>query len=388
VLNRQAGAFLLIVSGTVVAIAATDLVLPAIPGLPHVLGGNLAEAQLVLASFTAGAALGLMIFGELGARFDQRWLLTGSLLGFSLVSWLCTFSSSLNDLIGLRVVQGLTSSAAAVFAPGFLRRLYGDKGSIGALGALGSIESLVPAFAPLLGVGLLGLGGWRTSFQVLALLGAVIALVVALWRNHLPQPVRVREPGGYVRLLRDRTFLRYALSQACTLGALLVFVFGAPTVMTAVLSGSLTDFIVMQLSGISCFVVTSNMTGFLVRRFGAERMIWCGTLTTALGAVVMLVYAFFGKGNLRIVTAIFLLLNVGLALRGPPGFHRAIIASRDDARGAAVTALAILLTVSGGTAVIAPFIINGLVPLAAGATALALTSAVLLRWLPPLATTR
>jgi len=68
--NLQAGAFLLIVGGTVIAIAGTDLVLPAVPQLPKALGGDLAGSQLVLASFTAGAAAGLLLFGELGARFD------------------------------------------------------------------------------------------------------------------------------------------------------------------------------------------------------------------------------------------------------------------------------------------------------------------------------
>ena len=86
----------------------------------------------------------------------------------------------------------------------------------------------------------------------------------------------------------------------------------------------------------------------------------------------------YGTGN-------FLLLNTGLALRGPPGFHRAIIASRDDARGAALTAMAILLTVSAGTACIAPFIGYGLVPLSVGAALLAIAGAVLLRVLPALA---
>ena len=105
----------------------------------------------------------------------------------------------------------------------------------------------------------------------------------------------MREPGGYLRLLRDPIFLRYALSQACTLGALLVFVFGAPTVMTAVLAGKLLDFIVMQLSGISCFIIAANMTGLLVRRFGAETMIWWGTLASAIGAAAMWLYALAGE---------------------------------------------------------------------------------------------
>ena len=67
-------------------IAGTDLVLPAVPGLPAALGGTPAEAQLVLAAFVAGAALGLLLFGELGARFDQPRLLALSLVAYGAVS--------------------------------------------------------------------------------------------------------------------------------------------------------------------------------------------------------------------------------------------------------------------------------------------------------------
>ncbi len=47
-------AFALVLCGTVLGIAGTDLVLPAIPGLPAALGGTPAAAQLVLAAFVAG----------------------------------------------------------------------------------------------------------------------------------------------------------------------------------------------------------------------------------------------------------------------------------------------------------------------------------------------
>src|SRR4051794_32434649 len=88
-------AFALIVSGTVLGLAGTNLVLPAVPSLPGVLGGTLAQAQLVLASFVAGSACGLLLFGALGAHFDQRSLLIASLVAYGLLSALAGMSGSL-----------------------------------------------------------------------------------------------------------------------------------------------------------------------------------------------------------------------------------------------------------------------------------------------------
>jgi len=383
--SRHVGTFLLIVAGTIVGIAGTDLVLPAVPGLPAILGGDLARAQLVLASFTAGSAAGLLMFGALGARFDQRGLLAASLAGYALLSLACGLSPSLDILIALRFLQGAAGSAAAVFAPGLLRRLYGDDRAVGALGILGSVESLVPALAPLVGLWLLAAWGWQASFDALAIVAALLAATVLLRHQHLPRLVTSRATGGYARLLRDGTFLRYALSHACTLGALLIFVFGAPTVFTTALGGSIGDFIVMQVSGILCFILGANAAGALARRHGAERMIMIGTAMAAIGGLALLAYALAGGGDPRAITAIFLSLNFGLALRGPPGFHRAIVAARgDDARGAALVVVAILLTTSLGTAIVAPFITLGLVPLAAGTAAVAVTGVALLILLPAL----
>jgi hypothetical protein len=101
-LLRREAAFALIVCSTVLGIAGTDLVLPAVPTLPAVLGGDLERAQLVLAAFVAGSACGLLGFGALGSRFDQRGVLCASLFGYGLISAAASLSPSLDVLIALR----------------------------------------------------------------------------------------------------------------------------------------------------------------------------------------------------------------------------------------------------------------------------------------------
>jgi predicted MFS family arabinose efflux permease len=373
----------LIVASTVLGLMGTDLVLPAVPSLPEALGGDAAAAQLVLAAYVAGTAAGLLAFGALGDRFGTRALLIGSLLLTGIVSLACAAAPDIFTLIALRALQGAVASGPAVFAPAIVRALYDEAGAVRALGALGSIKSLAPARAPILGAWLLALAGWRASFELIGGLALALAAAFVVYRG-LPKAAR-RPSGSYRRLLADPVYLRYCLSHALTLGGLLVFVFGAPAVIVRAFGGALSGFIIMQVCGIATFIIAANAAGRLASRFGAERMIGLGTALCAAGAGAILAYALAGGRDVWIITALFVPMNTGLGLRGPPGFFRAVIASHgDDARGAALVILGIVGVTALGTAAVAPFIETGLAPLALAAFALEVGALLCLR-LPRLA---
>ena len=380
-------AFALLLAGTTLGLAGTDLVLPAVPGLPDALGGSAAMAQMVLAAFVTGTCAGLILFGELGARLDQRGLLVGSLVAYALVSLACAFAPSLASLVALRFLHGLTGSAAAVFAPGMIRAMFDEARAVRAIGLMGSIESLTPAFAPVAGAWLLAAFGWNSSFLSIAGLSLVVAALISALRTSLPVPAPTRGKGSYIRLLSNRVYLRYALSQAFTLGGLLIFVFGAPAVLTRALGADLDAFIIMQVTGIAFFVVAANIASRLAEMFGAERIILTGSAMSALGLLGLTIYGLSGGTGTLVITALFVPVNLGLGFRGPPGFFHAILASDgDDARGAALMILAILATTALGTAIAAPLVTAGLTPLAIVAAAVSCLSVLLLLTLPKLNT--
>jgi predicted MFS family arabinose efflux permease len=353
----------LVVLSTVLGLAGTDLVLPAVPSLPSWLGGDIARAQLVIAAYVGGTAAGLIGFGVLGDHFSTRRLFIGSLLMNALVACACMRARDIDTLIALRALQGAVAAGPAVFAPGIVRALFDETRGVRAIGLLGSIEALAPAVAPIIGVWLLGLGGWQLSFEVIAALGVLIAVAIAS-AGSLPQTAR-RERGNYLALLGDAVFLRYALSQAFVLGGLLTFVFGMPAVFVHAFGGSLSQFIVMQICGIAGFMLLANLAGHTLRRFGPERLISVGTIVAGLGALATFTYALAGGRDALVITALFVPVNAGLGLRGPPGFYRAVLAARnDDARGAALVILGILGVAAIGTAVAAPFVASGLIHLA------------------------
>lgn len=371
--------FIVLVCGTVLGLAGIDLVLPAIPSLPASIQGSIESAQLVLATFAAGTAIGLLIYGELGARFKQRYLLIVSLALYAALSLLASTVSTINELILVRFFQGLVSSAPAVFAPGMIKAIFDERGALKAIGLMGSIEALTPAFAPVVGAWLLTFFDWRASFIITAALAAILCLSTCSIKLSTLSKSSTRETGSYLALFANRAFMRQSISHSCTLGGLLVFVFGAPTVITTSMGGGLSDFVIMQLVGISFFIASANVSDRLVAKFGSEPLILFGSAMTALGCISILLFSVIGNNNPSYLWLLFIPVNLGLGLRGPPGFYQAIVESGDnDSRGAALMILFILGAAALGTAAVAPFISHGLSALSLAASIIATSSVLVL----------
>ncbi|KGE03681.1 MFS transporter [Pseudohaliea rubra] len=382
---RAVAATALLIACTLLGLAGTDLVLPAVPALPAALGGSAAQAQLVLATFAAGTGVGLVLFGEIGARHDNRPLLVLALVLYGASSLAAAAAPTLTALVLLRFLQGVAAACAAVVAPGMVRALFSPRGAMRAIGFIGSVESLAPALAPIIGVWLLQWGGWQASFLLTGVLALALAALVALAGHILPAVAARRSGHSYVVLLTNPVFHRYALSQGFALGSLLVYVFGMPVVLTGSLGGTLADFITMQLFGITTFIIAANVASRLVGRFGAEPVILGGSLLSLAGLLALLAYGVAGGRDMAVVIGLFLPFNAGFGLRGPPGFYCALQASGgDDARASALVLLFVMATTAGGTALAAPLVTRGLAPLAAVAFALGVVGILCLALLPRL----
>jgi len=157
-------------------------------------------------------------------------------------------------------------------------------------------------------------------------------------------------------------------------------------VILGAMAGSLADFVTMQIVGIAFFILGANLSSWAAGRLGVERAIAGGTALSAAGMLAILAYGLAGGREPWMLVILTVPVNVGFGLRGPTGFMRAVVASRgDDARGAALVVLAILLMAAVGTAAAAPFITKGLAALAGVAAAISCGAVLCLALLPHLA---
>ena len=351
-------------AGTVIGLAGTDLVLPAVPSLPDALGGTQAQAQGVLASYTFGIAVGLILWGEIGSRTNQVTLLLFCLAGFGATSFAATSMPNLTLLSLCRFLQGLLGAAPAVFAPVWIRALVPEGVIVRVFGLLATFESMTPALAPILGLWLLASFGWQSSFYLLFGLALITLVLLVVMQRTSPGLRIVGSAGSYASLMRNIVYWRYSLSHGASLAGLLIYVFGMPAVMVHVFDKGVGTFIAMQITGITFFAICANASGLLTKRFGDEPVILFGSLMSPIGMLLMAFASLAGIDSVIVYILLFVIVNAGFGLRAPPGFNLALAASENnEARAAALLLLVAFMGTAGGTALTAGYVEHGLTEL-------------------------
>ncbi|MCP4334428.1 MAG: multidrug effflux MFS transporter, partial [Gammaproteobacteria bacterium] len=276
---------------------ATDMYLPALPGLADEFSTSAGMVQLTLSLFLAGFALAQIIYGPLSDRFGRKPVLLCGLALFVVASIACAFAKNIEMLILARFVQALGGSAGPVLGRAMVRDIHGPQESARVLSHIGSAMALAPAFAPILGGYMSVYLGWPSIFWFLTLVGILGAsLLVLAIAETAPQEHRHPKPvktilADYARLLQDATYLGYTLT--CTLAYAGLFAF---------LSGS--SFVIIDYFGVSeqhfgllfMLVVAGYISGTLTgaklsRSYDFRRLVAAGSVLLLIAGATMFIIA-------------------------------------------------------------------------------------------------
>jgi DHA1 family bicyclomycin/chloramphenicol resistance-like MFS transporter len=230
---------LLLTLGALTAAAplSVDMYLPSLPALARAFEVDPVRAQLTLASFFVGFAGGQSIYGPLADRFGRKRPLIAGLFLFAIASAGCALAPSIGALIVLRLIQAIGACAGGVISRAMVRDLFPPAEAANLFSSLMLVMGVAPLLAPLLGGWLLSLFGWASIFWLLAILGAVacVATFALLPETHQPDPTRRFALGSalrvYVRLLRDRRFVAYALAGGLSMAGMFAYIAGVPFVL-------------------------------------------------------------------------------------------------------------------------------------------------------------
>ncbi len=369
---------------TAVGMLATDFYLPAVPDLALSLHGTLTQSQATLAVFMAALAISQLLWGWAADRFGEgRMILLGSALLCG-ASILCALAPNIEWLLFGRAVQGLGAGAATVVVPALLRKRSNEEDAVKSIALVGMAESVIPALGPVAGALVIAHVSWRWTFWIVAALTLLLAPVVGRLVSLQAPAANADAAGSYMSVLRNRVFMRLALSYACMFGALLMFVSSAPELVTGWLRISVNGFAILQIFGVGAFMLGAAGGGRLVRRCGTPFLITAGIWVQGVACVCFLLLALLDVRVLNWVIVGWVVFCLGLGIRAPATMARALTISHQQAGKASGLLMFLAFSFSSGaTMLVAPWLHLGLMPLAIGLTLLVLASG----WLVPPAKT-
>ncbi len=235
-LSLLSGWLLLLGALTGLAPLSIDMYLPGFPAIEKSLLAQAGSAELTLASYFIGLAIGQLFYGPLSDRFGRRLPLMVGLVIYIAASIGCAFAGSIPELIIWRFLQALGGCAGMVVTLAIIRDRCSANDAARALSMLILVMGLAPILAPLIGGWIVTTFDWRALFLTLAFAGSLGLLAVYFHleethdtRNEPPLVLR-HVLRNYGRLMIDRSFIGYTLSGGLARAGMFAYIAGSPFV--------------------------------------------------------------------------------------------------------------------------------------------------------------
>jgi DHA2 family multidrug resistance protein len=185
---------------TFMQVLDTTIANVALPTMSGNLGVSSEQGTWVITSFAVSNAIALPLTGWLSRRFGEVKLFVWATLLFVLASFLCGISTSMPELVGFRVLQGVVAGPLYPMTQTLLIAVYPPAKRGMALALLAMVTVVAPIAGPILGGWITDSYSWPWIFFINVPIGLFAAWVVTQQMKKRPV-VTSRQPMDYVGLI-------------------------------------------------------------------------------------------------------------------------------------------------------------------------------------------
>jgi DHA1 family bicyclomycin/chloramphenicol resistance-like MFS transporter len=300
----------------------TDLYLPALPGLTQELGATMPQAQLTLTALLLAFGVSQLIWGPLSDRFGRRPVLLMGMAAYVLASLGSAVSTTMDQLIIWRVVQGAAMGAGVMCARAIVRDLYTPAQGASVMSkGLSGLAVIACMSAPLGGL-LTALFSWHAALLALAVFGALgLGLIALRFEETVPHKnPNALQPATLARtwsgIVRNPTFLAFSVLSVCSYSGLFTFLASSSFVFIRVLGFSTPQYGLVMFANSFIYLLGTFLCRRLLVRFGVRRTVALAGVLSFAGGTLMGILALAG-----VVSAWAILLPFGLFMLGH-GIHQ------------------------------------------------------------------
>lgn len=185
---------------TFMQVLDTTIANVALPTISGNLGVSSEQGTWVITSFAVSNAIALPLTGWLSRRFGEVKLFLWATILFVIASFLCGISTSMPELVGFRVVQGLVAGPLYPMTQTLLIAVYPPAKRGMALALLAMVTVVAPIAGPILGGWITDSYSWPWIFFINIPIGLFAVMVVR--QQMAARPVHTsRQPMDYIGLL-------------------------------------------------------------------------------------------------------------------------------------------------------------------------------------------
>ena len=303
--------------------AATDMYLPAFPAVEATFGTAPGTAQLTLASWFAGLAVGQLTQGALSDRFGRRLPMAAGFALFAVCTIGCALAPSLPALAVFRALAAFGATAGMVIARAVVRDLTEGAAAAIMMSRLVLVMGAAPVFAPSVGGAILAFAHWRMIFWVLAVYALIcVALCILVLPETLPPERRLRltlrgQLERYITIVKEKVFLTHAIMGGFTTFCMFSYLSGCSPVFQQGFGLNPSQFgVIFGLCAVA-LVVCSQLNARLIPKVGLSRLLTIIPRISLAAALVLTALAFAG------VHVLWLIVLPMVVVLGGQGFNNA-----------------------------------------------------------------
>jgi len=350
---------ILIAALSVGGLISTDIFLPALNNMRIYYQVSESQIQNSIAIFLLGISFSQLVYGPLSDSFGRKKILIIGMLIWFLSTLGVLYSSSINELLFLRLMQGVGSCAGITISRAIISDIM-DRDEAGQLYfIIFPFVGMSPAIAPFIGGILNKHFGWQSCF-VFLIIFIILTIILCFLTLKETLPREKRKKLSFIvffkqtaQVLCNKKFIHYALIPCFAYGAYFSYIVESPFLLTSL--GLPSEYVGYTYILVSATYVAGNLTAKKIsKKIGIDRSILKGYVIFIIGSILFVLQMFVSPYELVTTIITISILTFGNGFLLPLGTASAI-SSHPLAFG---TASGVMGALQLGSAALASFLIG------------------------------